>query len=498
MIISTEHTANMVFPSFQFCNNYDIVPPYAAHDPVPTTKQDPWSKPGFMDLFQQDYVSSNHNWTVQHPEMMFSSSSSSSCDEERLSISDMLTIAGERFIRFSTNTIDGVSMFFHPYTSSLSHACGNDSRDIDLLHTILSAADYVGNNQFHQAAKLISRCLPNTSVYGTPVQRLSFYFAEALQEKIDKQTGIKSNREVPENGKGVALCTNLTFLATHQELPFAQVAQFAGVQAIIENAKRNGNIHLIDLQIRSGIHCTALMQGLVELSIKRLKITAIGTADQRHIEKTGKRLQSFAESLSLPFSFNAVYLTEMKELKEDLLGIEADETVAVYSFMMLRSMISKPESLENVMRAISRVKPKVMVVIEVEANHNSPSFIDRFMETLLFSSAYFDCFEECMERESPYRMIVEGTYLGEGIRNTVAADGDERVARNVKVEVWRAFFRRFGMVETELSESSKYQASLVVNRFGKGKSCDLEWDGKGLIVGWKGTPLQSLTAWKFS
>ncbi|KAL8522710.1 hypothetical protein ACS0TY_012881 [Phlomoides rotata] len=483
--------ANTIFPSFQFNDSdYNIysLPMYTTTD---DTKQDP---------FDQDHVANHHHWTHQDPETnQMIITSSSSYDQERLSISDMLMIAGERFIRFSTNTIDGVSMFFHPYTSSLSHVPNDDSRDIDLLHTILSAADHVSKHRFDQATKLVSRSLPITSISGTPAQRISYYFLEALLEKIHKRGGNKSNRDkMSENAKCAALGTNLTFLATHQELPFAQVVQFAGVQAIIEKARKDGNFHLIDLQIRSGIHCTALMQGLAELPIKHLKITAIGTTDQCYIEETGKRLQSFAESLSLPFSFRVVYLTEMKDFTEEVLEINGDETVAVYSFMMLRSMISKPETLENVMSGIARARPAVMVVIEVEANHNSPSFIDRFMESLLFCSAYFDCLEECMGRESPYRMIVEGTYLGEGVMNTVAAEGKERVARNVKLEVWREYFRRFGMVEMELSESSKYQASLVVNRFGKGKSCDLEWDGKGLVVGWKGTPLQSLTAWKFS
>ncbi|KAG8370602.1 hypothetical protein BUALT_Bualt13G0000500 [Buddleja alternifolia] len=431
--------------------------------------------------------------------------------EPKLSMEEMLRVGGERFIQFSTNRVDGISMFIHPYSaSSLSGLSADDARDVELVHLLLSAAETVGTQQYDVATKLISRCLWTASDSGTPVQRVAFYFAEALQDKINRESGKISNnnnndekkkkKKQPE--KGLALGTNNTFLATHQQLPFIQVMQFAGIQAIIENVKTARKIHLIDLQIRSGIQWTALMQGLAESQIELLKITAVGTSDHqsRYIEETGKRLLNFAESLNLPFSFKVVYLKDMSEFKEDILNIEADETVAVYSFLMLRSMISKPELLENVMRTIARVKPAVMVVTEVEANNNSPSFVDRFIETLLFYSAFFDCLEECMERKNEYRRILESSYSSEGIRNIVAAEGEERVTRNVKVDVWRAYFRRFGMREMELSESSKYQASLVVKQFSKGgtSSCTLEYNGKGLVVGWKGTPFHSLTAWNFS
>ncbi|KAA8549082.1 hypothetical protein F0562_000766 [Nyssa sinensis] len=129
-----------------------------------------------------------------------------------------------------------------------------------------------------------------------------------------------------------------------------------------------------------------------------------------------------------------------------------------------------------------------MVVTEVEANHNSPSFVNRFTETLFFFSAFFDCLEDCMERDNKCRMILEGKFFRHGIHNIVASEGTERTTRNVKIDVWRAFFSRFGMVEIELSESSLCQAKTVVQQFPCGSSCTLENNGKCLIVGWKGTP----------
>jgi hypothetical protein len=201
--------------------------------------------------------------------------------------------------------------------------------------------------------------------------------------------------------------------------------------------------------------------------------------------------------MNLTFSFKVVMVSDMLDLKEDLFEVDADETVAVYSEYFLRSMIPQPKRLESIMRVVRCINPRIMVITDVEANHNSPAFVDRFIEALFFFSAYFDCLETFMKRDDPNRMIIESVFFGDGIRSLVAADGEERKIRHVKIDAWRAFFGRFGMVDTELSMSSLDQARLVVKKFDCEKSCTLDMNGKCLIIGWKGTPIHSLSVWKF-
>ena len=55
---------------------------------------------------------------------------------------------------------------------------------------------------------------------------------------------------------------------------------------------------------------------------------------------------------------------------------------------------------------IRTLSPSVMVVAEIEANHNSTSFVNRFIEALFFFSAFFDCLETCMKRGEKNRMII--------------------------------------------------------------------------------------------
>ncbi|KDP28264.1 hypothetical protein JCGZ_14035 [Jatropha curcas] len=260
-------------------------------------------------------------------------------------------------------------------------------------------------------------------------------------------------------------------------------------------------LHLIDLEIRSGVQWTAMMQALAEREqrpLEHLKVTAVCLAsNQKNTEATGGRLESFAKSMNLPFTFKLVNVTTMNDIKEELFEIAADESLVVVSNSFLRSFIPNPDCLENLMRVIKNLNPSMMIVAEVEANHNSPIFVNRFIEALFFYSAYFDCLETCMDQNLEHKSAIEALF-SKGIRETLALDDNERLTRNVKIEVWRAFFTRFKMVEIGFSESSLYQASLVLKQYPCGSSCTLDKNGKCLILGWKGTPLHSLSAWKFS
>lgn len=434
------------------------------------------------------------------------SNTTSEVNEERHSLSteEIVRVAGARYMELTSQRGDDYTFKMHPFGFALMGLSQEETKDVELVHFLLSAAEKVDFQQFNLASRLLTRCEWIASGTGKPVERIVFYFARALREKIDRETGNFRGSKARRNDLvGLGITTNLASIVCHQELPFLQVTQFTGIQAISEHVALSGKIHLIDLAIRSGVQWTLLMQALAdreECPVSLLKVTAVTTVNKNQVEETGKRLKSFAESLGLPFSFRVVFIAEMKELKEELLGVEAGEVVAVYAPLVLRSMISRPDYLDALMRVIKKLSPSIMVITEVEANHNSPSFVTRFIEALFFHSAFFDCFEVCMggSANSQYRIMVEAMFFGEGIRNMIASDGEDRVVRSVKMDVWRAFFSRFGMVEMEFSEASLYQANLIVKQFASGSYCSLESDGKCITVGWKGTPLHSLSAWKFN
>ncbi|XP_038706454.1 uncharacterized protein LOC120001993 [Tripterygium wilfordii] len=114
----------------------------------------------------------------------------------------------------------------------------------------------------------------------------------------------------------------------------------------------------------------------------------------------------------------------------------------------------------------------------------------------IYCGAYFDCTDACMERYDENRINIE-KLLNQGIRRVVMPDENDWRARHVEIDVWRAFFSRFRMEEKDLSMSSLYQVDLMVQYFPCVRSCTLDLNGKSLIVGRMGTPICSLSVWKF-
>ncbi|XP_076897497.1 DELLA protein RGL1-like [Bidens hawaiensis] len=462
----------------------------------------PFSIPEF-DESSNSNSNSNSNSTSAYSEPNLPSILNNA---EKLSTEEVIKLAAEMFILFSTERVDGYTMFMHPYGSStVTRLSIDEIREVELVFWLLIAAEKISRKQFEIGSKFLARCGWVASDGRTPVERLVYYFCEALKKRIGKETGIPvptklEKLEGLKNENPMALGTNPTFLECHQALPFSQVLQFCGIQAIIDQIGISSKVHLIDIHIRSGVQWTSMMQALVGRtpSIKLLKLTAVATPlDVQNVEKTGKRLASFAKTLNLPFVFKILVLPDITEVKEEQFEVHDGEAVAVYCQIILRTMISRPKGLENLMRAIRKINPLVIVVGEVEANHNSTSFVNRFTETLFYHGAFFDCLEACMSRDDAHRAILEGVHFADGMQNIVVNEGDERINRSVYLNTWRLFFARFGMVEIEFSDSCVYQANLVLQWFPCASSCTLEKNGKCLIVGWKGTPLHSLSTWKF-
>ncbi|XP_020086569.1 DELLA protein RGL1-like isoform X1 [Ananas comosus] len=412
----------------------------------------------------------------------------------KLSTEDFMRIAASFFIQLSTHKDCNPFMLNNQFGLSFSGLSSAEIMNVELAILLFSAAEKVSQQRFDHGTNLIKECYKLCSKTGNSVQRVVYYFADALQERIHggKGTVVKA-QEVMK----ALLSNHPVHLATFRSLPLEQIMQFTSVQTILDNLGSAKKIHLIDLSIKHGLQWTILMQALSNSSsVDYVKISAVGTSEEE-ITSTGKRLTSFAEILKLPFVFKPVIVSDIKELKEDMFKIEETETIALYSSMDMNTMIIKPDRLENVMKVIRNLRPQIVTVVDVEAKHNSRSFINRFTEALFYFSAFFDCLENCMRGDERVRMIVEEDFFSPGISSIVAAEGSERVIRQVGIDVWRLFFARYGLVEAELNQWSVYQASLLVKHFACGESYSFEVNGKALLVGWKGTPLHFISAWKF-
>ncbi|CAN0855450.1 DELLA protein GAI1 [Linum grandiflorum] len=424
------------------------------------------------------------------------------CNNERiddsaagLSTEELVRMAGARFIQSSAKSGDLVG---RPFDVSFSE---EEFRNVELVEFLLTAAEKVGDEQFERARNLLTECDLRSTPSGDSVQRLVYYFTRALRERINRETG-KEALEESASFHEILTPPKECFLEFYEKVPFGQVSEFAAIQAIVDSVANATRIHIVDFNLKNGEQWTIFMQALVSREdrnpVDHLTITAIGTMGKDLLEETGKWLTGFAETMALSFSFNLIMVEDFTDLEEDMFEVDSDETVAILAEYVLTTLIASIEKLDYVMEVMRHLNPCVMVVTEVESNQNSSVFVNRFIETLFTTSAFFDCLDVCMDRDSPHRTFAESRFFGEAVRIVVATEGEERVIRSVKVETWRGYFARSRMEEADLSFSCMYQAELVAKKFPSWRFCTVGMDGKSLIVRWKGSPIHSVTAWKFN
>ena len=89
--------------------------------------------------------------------------------------------------------------------------------------------------------------------------------------------------------------------------------------------------------------------------------------------------------------------------------------------------------LGSFLQAVRALSPKIMVVVEPEANHNTSAFLERFEEAINYYASLFDCLECAAAAQ---RARVEQLVLGEEVRGVVAQEGAERKERHERLAQW--------------------------------------------------------------
>jgi hypothetical protein len=98
-----------------------------------------------------------------------------------------------------------------------------------------------------------------------------------------------------------------------------------------------------------------------------------------------------------------------------------------YSAAASSSSSAAAEALDNILLMIRNMNPKLVTLLEVEANyyhHNNSSnnFLARFVEALHYYCALFDTLEATLPRESSQRTQIENTVFASQIKQIVSVE----------------------------------------------------------------------------
>ncbi|CAH9144124.1 unnamed protein product [Cuscuta epithymum] len=379
---------------------------------------------------------------------------------------------------------------------------GRDSGEfVDLESLLVSCARSVADADYRAAKDKLQKIRQHSSPTGDANQRLANYFADGLEARLA--------------GSGtqlyVALTPNNTIIAEMlksymSSWPWMRLSIFFANRMIYEVASNGASLHVIDFGILYGIQWPTLIRDLSQRpgGPPKLRITGIelpqpGFRPSQMVDETGRRLAKYCEHFNVPFEYNAITKMNWERIKIDELKLVSGEVVAVNSLVRFHHLLDETavgadSPRDAVLKLIREVNPHIYAQTVCSGPQNSPFFVTRFREALLFYTAIFDLLDATLPRHDNQRLNLEKEFMGGEIMNIVACEGKERLQRTETCKQWQSRIMRAGFkpmaVNPRLAKKLRYEA-----REGYDKDFLFLEDGNWIIQGWKGRIIGGSSCW---
>ncbi|CAJ1866812.1 unnamed protein product [Sphenostylis stenocarpa] len=358
---------------------------------------------------------------------------------------------------------------------------------VRLVHTLMACGEAVQQENLKLAQALVSHVGMLAASQAGAMKKVASYFAQALARRI-----YGSFREETLDSS----LSDVLHMDFYESCPYLKFAHFTANQAILEAFATAGRVHVIDFGLKQGMQWPALMQALALRpgGPPTFRLTGIGPPQPDNtdaLQKVGWKLAQLAQTIGVQFEFRGFVCSSLADLDPNMLEIRPGEAVAVNSIFELHRMLARPGSFDKVMETVKKLNPKIVTIVEQEANHNGPVFLDRFNEALHYYSSMFDSLEGSSSSGGMSEL-----YLGRQICNVVACEGVERVERHETLSQWRGRMGSAGFDPVHLGSNAFKQASMLLALFAGGGGYRVEENNGCLMLGWHTRPLIATSAWK--
>ncbi|KZV19540.1 hypothetical protein F511_06402 [Dorcoceras hygrometricum] len=365
---------------------------------------------------------------------------------------------------------------------------------IRLVHSLMACAEAVEQENLKLAEALVKNIGFLAISQAGAMRKVATYFAEALARRIYKL--------YPSNPQDSAF-TDLLQMHFYETCPYLKFAHFTANQAILEAFAGEDRVHVIDFSMKQGMQWPALLQALALRpgGPPTFRLTGVGPPPQDntdHLQEVGWRLAQLAETINVEFEYKGFVASSLADLDSSMFDIRQGEAVAVNSIFELHQLLARPGAIEKVLQVVRVMDPKIFTVVEQEANHNGPVFLDRFNEALNYYSTLFDSLESCGVDGvvSDQDKLMSEMYLGGQICNVVACEGSDRVERHETLAKWKNRLGSSGFEPVSLGSNAYKQAGMLVALFGGGDGYRVEESNGCLMLGWHTRPLIATSAWR--
>ncbi|MED6144672.1 hypothetical protein PIB30_017773 [Stylosanthes scabra] len=268
------------------------------------------------------------------------------------------------------------------------------------------------------------------SPYGDLDQKLASYFLQALFCKATESGNrcYKTLSTVAQKSNTFDSARKL-ILKFQEVSPWTTFGHVAANGAILEALEGEPNLHIIDLSNTLCTQWPTLFEALATRNDEtpRLRLTVVASVITVNsvMKEVGQRMEKFARLMGVPFEFNVISgLDRLGDLTKESLGVTNDEAIAVNCIGALRRI--EVEERESVIRMFRSLSPKVVTVVEEEADFSSNrnDFVPCFEECLKFYSVYFQMLEESFPLTSNERLMLERD-CSRSIVRVLACNGDD-------------------------------------------------------------------------
>lgn len=394
--------------------------------------------------------------------------------------------------------------------SSLSSTrLGNAQQSIDIgaqesgirvVHLLMGCAEAIQRNDLKVASDLVReiRMTVSSAPCGA-MGKVASHFVEALARRICGLNGAESTMSQADAQ------TEILYHHFYEVCPYLKFAHFTANQAILEAFEGHGSVHVIDLNLIHGLQWPALIQALALRpgGPPLLRLTAIGPRqpDGRDVlQEIGMKLAQFAESVNVEFDFRGVMSDKLEDIKPWMFQVKPGEVIAVNSVLQLHRLLyidaaTGSSPIDVVLKSIGSLRPKIVTVVEHEANHNGPVFLDRFVEALHYYSTMFDSLEACNVLPNSMEKLLAELHIQKEICNIVACEGRYRIERHETLSHWRVRLGRAGFRPSHLGSNAFKQARMLLTLF-SGDGYTVEENNGSLTLGWHSRPLIAASAWQ--
>ncbi|XAR73530.1 hypothetical protein NMG60_11007520 [Bertholletia excelsa] len=292
----------------------------------------------------------------------------------------------------------------------------------------------------------------------------------------------------------------------YETCPYLKFAHFTANQAILGALEGASRVHVIDFSLKQGMQWPALMQALALRpgGPPAFRLTGIGPPQPDNtdvLQQVGWKLARLAEAIGVEFEFRGFVAKSLADVEPSILELLPSEVeaVAVNSVFELHRLLARPGAIDKVLTSIKAMNPKIVTVVEQEANHNGAVFLDRFNEALHYYSTMFDSLESSgLTQPNSQDVLMSEMYLGRQICNVVACEGTDRVERHETLTQWRTRMSSSGFDPVHLGSNAFMQAKMLLAVIAGGDGYQVEESDGCLMLGWHTRPLIATSAWQLN